>query len=80
MEKITFSLIVAALLCSCSVTQPVWEGTKEGVNTVVGTGEELVVSVWTGGKDVVGAGVNTVEGVVEGAYGIVTGPFTSEDE
>ena len=71
-------LLSAVLMCSCSVTQPVWEGTKEVVGTGVGTGEDLVVSIWSGGKDVVGAGVNAVEGVVEGAYGLVTNPFTSD--
>ena len=73
-------ILVATFLCSRSVTQPVWEGTKEGTNTVVSTGEDLVVSVWTGGKDLVGAGVGAVEGAVEGAYDFVTAPFTSEEE
>ena len=73
-------ILVAAFLCSCSVTQPVWDGTKEGVNTVVDTGEDLVVSVWTGGRDLVGNGVYAVEGAVVGTYDFVTGPFTSEEE
>lgn len=75
----SLSFLCAVLMCGCSVTQPVWEGTKDITNTVVSTSEDLVVSVWTGGKDVVGAGVDVVEGVVEDTYDLVTGPFTSKN-
>ena len=80
MTKTFICLLLAALMCSCSVTQPVWDGTKEGVGTVVGTGEDLVVSVWGGGKDIVGSVVGAGEGAVIGAYDLVTGPFTDNEE
>ena len=77
--KNLYLLLFAVFLCSCSVTQPVWEGTKDGVNTVVGAGEDVVASVWNGGKDVVGSVVGAGEGAVTGAYDLVTGPFTSDE-
>ena len=54
------SLILIAALCSCSVVEPAWEGTKQGVNTVVDTGEELVSVVWTEGVYGIVTGTETL--------------------
>ena len=45
-------IIAAACFCSCSIAQPVWDGTKDGVNTVVETGEALAYTVWYDGVHV----------------------------
>jgi|19_taG_2_1085344.scaffolds.fasta_scaffold36972_2 hypothetical protein len=73
-------LLGAMLMCSCSVTQPAWEGTKKGVSTVIGTGETAVSTIWNGGKELVGTGIETVEGVVTGAADVATDPFTEDNE
>ena len=75
-----YTILFAVSLCSCSVVEPVWDGGKDGVSTVVGVGEDAVVSVWTGSKDVVGSVVGAGEGAVEGVYDLVTDPFTGSDE
>ena len=67
-------------LISCSVVGPAWDGVKDGTNTVVTTGEDVVTSVYQGGKGLIGDGVGAVEGVVEGGYNLVTDPFVGEDE
>ena len=54
------SLVCLAAFCSCSVVEPAWEGTKSGVNTVVGTGEDLVSVVWTEGVYGVVTGVESL--------------------
>jgi phage-related protein len=80
MEKIYFSIIVAALLCSCSVTQPAWDGVESAVDSAVTTTENVVVDVYQGAKSLVTGSVDTVEGVVEGGYTTVTEPFFGSDE
>ena len=77
---LVIGILVGTLLLSCSVVQPAWEGVKDGTGTVVGTGEDVVVNVYNGAKGLVADGVGAVEGVVEGGYDLVTGPFTDEDE
>ena len=52
-------------MCSCSVAQPVWDGTKNGVNTVVETGESVVHTVWYDG---VHGGINGAGDVVSSVW------------
>ena len=69
-----------SVLCSCSVVAPAWDGVKDGTETVVTTGEDVVVSVYQGGKGLIGDGVGAVEGAIEGGYELVTSPFTNDEE
>ena len=80
MKNLLLLTIIAAFSSSCTVVQPAWEGTKDGVNTVVGAGEEVLTSVWGGGKSLVATGIDAAEGVVTGAYDVVTDPLTGEGE
>ena len=73
-------VLVGSMLISCSVVQPAWDGVKNGTSTVVGTGEEVVSNVYGGAKGLVVDGVEAVEGVVNGGYDLVTGPFTDNKE
>ena len=80
-------IIVATFLCSCSVAQPVWDGTKDGVNSVVETGESLVTTVWyegvhsglVGTEEIVTAGwkgtKNVIGSVVGAGEGAVNGAY-----
>lgn len=62
MNKTISFLMLVACLASCTVAQPVWEGTKEGVGTVVSTGEAVVSTVWQDG----------VHGVLGGAESLTS--------
>ena len=57
--KLLYLGCFAAVLCSCSVVEPVWEGAKMGTNTVVNAGEDVVSTIWTEG--VYGAVTSTEE-------------------
>ena len=61
MNKLLLTL-GAMLLCSCSIAEPAWEGTKQGTNAVIGTGEDVVSWVWQEG----------VYGLVTGTEGVAT--------
>tara|TARA_R110000824_G_scaffold61487_8_gene163552 strand:- start:1065 stop:1373 length:309 start_codon:yes stop_codon:yes gene_type:complete len=69
-------------LLSCSVVQPAWDGVKNGTDTVVTTGEDVVTSVYQGAKGLVVQGVEAVEGTVEAGYNLVTDTvgLTDSDE
>ena len=62
MKMKLISLICLAALCSCTVVQPAWEGTKQGASTVVETGENVVTWVWQEG----------VHGLLDGTEGVTT--------
>ena len=82
--KSIFYFVIGALagvfLLSCSVVAPAWDGVKDGTETVVTTGEDVIVSVYQGGKGLIGDGVTAVEGASEGGYELVTSPFTEDAE
>jgi len=79
-----FSLgaLAGIFLLSCSVVQPAWDGVKNGTDTVVTTGEDVVTSVYQGAKSLVVGGVEAVEGTIEGGYNLVTDTvgLTNSDE
>ena len=77
---LVLGIVLGSALWSCSVVAPAWEGVEDGTSTVVETGEEVIVDVYTGAKDLIIGGVDAVEGVVEGGYNLVTDPFTSDEE
>ena len=66
-------------LVSCTAIQPAWEGVKGVTDTAVTTTENVVTDVYQGAKSAIVTGVEAVEGTVEGAYDVVTDPFTGED-
>tara|TARA_R110000824_G_scaffold192359_6_gene374484 strand:- start:2127 stop:2435 length:309 start_codon:yes stop_codon:yes gene_type:complete len=74
--------LAGIFLLSCSVVQPAWDGVKNVTDTVVTTGEDVVISVYTGTKGLVVQGVEAVEGTVEGGYNLVadTLGLTDSDE
>ena len=76
----TIGALAGVFLLSCSVVAPAWDGVKDGTETVVTTGEDVIVSVYQGGKGLIGDGVTAVEGAIEGGYELVTSPFTEDEE
>ena len=81
MNKTISFLMLVTCLASCTVAQPAWDGAKQGVNTVISTGEDVVSTVWQDGVlGVLGGAESLTTSVWGGTKNLVnTGVVAAED-